>query len=118
MPMRLRYYHSPKVRLADEFGLKRGRDAPSAAGCSLAEQARTGSALFLGFMRPDAPPCGGSPICEPWTDSSADRPGIPTRDVALAHEYCEGGWHAEILLDSVVSKEKPTIGQPAATTDD
>jgi len=93
---------SPKVRLADEFGLEEGsRRAERLLAARVAEQARLGRRYFWGFMRPD-----GAALARvaDLVSRGRIRPLVdrvfPLADVALAHEYCEGGMaRGKIMLD-------------------
>jgi NADPH:quinone reductase-like Zn-dependent oxidoreductase len=93
---------SPKVRLADEFGLEEGlRRAEQLLATRVAEQARLGRRYFWGFMRPD-----GAALAQvaALVTRGKIRPVIdrvlPLADVALAHEYCEAGLaRGKIVLD-------------------
>jgi NADPH:quinone reductase-like Zn-dependent oxidoreductase len=93
---------SPKVRLADEFGLKEGlRRAEELLTTRVVEQARLGRRYFWSFMRPD-----GAALAQvaDLVSRGRIRPLVdrvfPLADVALAHEYCEGGMaRGKIMLD-------------------
>jgi NADPH:quinone reductase-like Zn-dependent oxidoreductase len=93
---------SPKVRLADEFGLEEGlRRADELFAQRAAEQFRLGRRYYWGFMRPD-----GAALQEiaGLVDSAKIRPVVdrvfPLAEVAAAHEYSESGVaRGKVVLD-------------------
>lgn len=93
---------SPKIRLADEFGLEEGfRRADQLLAERMSAQAQLGRRYIWGFMRPD-----GRALAQvaALVDRGLIRPVIdrvfPLIEVAAAHEYCEAGVaRGKILLD-------------------
>jgi len=84
---------SPKVRLADEFGLEEGlRRADEILAARVAAQAHLGRRYFWGFMRPDGAALAA--ICE-LIELGKIQPVVdrvfPLVEIAAAHEYCESG---------------------------
>jgi NADPH:quinone reductase-like Zn-dependent oxidoreductase len=93
---------SPKVPLADQFGLEEGlRRAEQLLAARVAEQARLGRRYFWGFMRPDGAALAqvADLVIRGQTRPVADRI-FPLADIALAHEYCEAGMtRGKVVLD-------------------
>lgn len=93
---------SPKVRLADEFGLEDGlRRAEDLLSQRVAVQAEFGRRYYWGFMRPD-----GAALAEVanLVDSGKVRAIVDRvfalTDVAAAHEYSESGEaRGKVVLD-------------------
>jgi reticulon-4-interacting protein 1, mitochondrial len=93
---------SPKVRLADEFGLKVGsQKADELLASRRAEQKVLGRHYHWGFMRPD-----GEALAEVarLVESGQVKPRVdriyPLERIADAHEYCESGQaQGKIVID-------------------
>jgi reticulon-4-interacting protein 1, mitochondrial len=93
---------SPKVRLADEFGLEVGfQKADELLASRRAEQMLLGRHYHWGFMRPD-----GQALAEvaSLVESGQVKPRVdriyPLEGIADAHEYCESGQaQGKIVID-------------------
>ncbi len=84
---------SPKVRLADEFGLVEGFRRADAMLARIQEaQQRLGRRYLWGFMKPDGAALGevAALIAAGKIRPIIDRV-YPATDIAAAHEYCESG---------------------------
>jgi len=82
---------SPKVRLADEFGLEEGaRRAAALFADAVEQQAKLGRRYFWGFMQPDGAALSqvGALVSEGRIRPMVDRV-YPLDQIADAHEYCE-----------------------------
>jgi NADPH:quinone reductase-like Zn-dependent oxidoreductase len=93
---------SPKIRLADEFGLEEGlRRADQLLSNRVAAQIKLGRRYYWGFMRPDG--AALSRVSE-LVEQGAIRPYVdrvfPLSEIAAAHEYCESGVaRGKIVMD-------------------
>lgn len=93
---------SPKIRLADEFGLDEGlRRADELLADRVAAQATLGRRYFWGFMRPDG--AALSRVAE-LVEQGAIRPVVDRvfrlAEIAAAHDYCESGLaRGKIVID-------------------
>jgi reticulon-4-interacting protein 1, mitochondrial len=93
---------SPKIRLADEFGLEVGlQKADELLASRRAEQASLGRHYHWGFMRPD-----GQALAEVarLVERGQVKPLVdriyPLKRIADAHEYCESGQaQGKIVID-------------------
>jgi NADPH:quinone reductase-like Zn-dependent oxidoreductase len=93
---------SPKVRLADEFGLKEGfrRAEEILAGIQEAQR-RLGRRYYWGFMKPDGAALGevAALIAAGRIRPIVDR-AYPAAEIVAAHEYCESGQaRGKIVID-------------------
>ena len=84
---------SPKIRLADEFGIEEGyRRAEKLLAERVEAQAKLGRRYYWGFMQPNGAALGE---VARLVDSRAIRPVVDRvfqlDDIAAAHEFCESG---------------------------